>query len=177
MVLDKLIGLGGLAINGLGTAFGAYQSAKYGNESRRVLKEGNSALQSWYNGKLAEDYTSRSDFQSIFNKQRDLLNEQYKRAKGAVNVVGGTDESLAMHKASNALANAQIMGNVASNASAYKDNIDNARMQAQANYNQQVAQSLVGQGQAMAQAGSMVGRAGGELASSADWSWLMKRNR
>ena len=139
---------GGVAA--LGSAiYGAVSSAKANNQARNLISQQKQSNEDWYNRKMSEDYTQRSDAQAVLNKQRQLLNEQYKTARATNIVAGGSDESLAMQQQAANKAMAQTMSDIAANASNYKDSIeqqyraqDNALTQQQAgNYQQQAAQA------------------------------------
>lgn len=158
----------GAILGTLGRLYGDYKS---GQERRKAQD----ALSSWYNntsatlnGQLASDYTSRGDFQNIFQKQRNLLAESYKRARAVNAVAGGSDSSLAMmqNNANNAVA--ETMGAVASQADNFKNGVQNQLL----NANQQYAQGMQNihnqSANQMAQSASDVVKAGGAMVASDD---------
>lgn len=106
-------------------ALGAIKSANAAYNAKSMLAQQEKDNKAWYETKMASDYTQRADVQNAIRKQRELLNEQYKRAKATNVVSGGTDAGLAMQKeaANNALGN--TMGDIAAASAAYKDNVEN----------------------------------------------------
>lgn len=145
-------------VTALGSAvYGAVKSAQANKKANDLLNSQKQANQDWYNTKMSEDYTQRSDAQAVINKQREILDEQYRNAKATNLVAGGTDESLALQKQSANKALAQTMTDIASEASAYKDNIeqqyraqDSALAQQQiAGYQQQAANASAAASQAV----------------------------
>ena len=113
----------------------------------------------WYDQKMAEDYMQRSDVQNVLRKQRELLNEQYKRARATNIVAGGTDESLALQQQAANAAMGDTMANIASNASAYKDSIEQQYRAQDAALNQQQIGVEQTKAQSIAQAAGQVGSA------------------
>lgn len=102
----------------------------------------------------------RSDVQAAINKQRELLDEQYKRARATNTVAGGTDASLALQRESANRATADTMSNVAANAAEYKDNIEQQYRAQDAALNQQQAQNHQQQAAQISQAASQAVNAG-----------------
>ncbi len=128
-------------VTALGSAvYGAVKSAQANKKASDLIDSQRKSNQDWYNTKMSEDYTQRSDAQAVISKQRELLNEQYRNAKATNLVAGGTDESLALQQQSANKALAQTMTDIASEASAYKDNIEQQyRAQDSALAQQQIA--------------------------------------
>lgn len=154
--------IGGAA--SLGSAiYGAVASSKANNKARQLLSDQKQKNEDWYNTKMSEDYTKRSDAQAVISKQRELLNEQYRNAKATNIVAGGTDESLALQKESANKALAQTMSDIASQASDYKDNIEQQYRSQDAALAQQQAQNYAAQGAAAAQAAGQAVNAGVSL--------------
>lgn len=166
-------GLIGLGLSAVGSGVGMALNAKYSNMARDVLRRGHNDTQRYYDGQLAQDYTQRSDVQAVFTKTKELLADEYRKARARNIVAGGTDESLAMmqQNANNTLTD--TMRGVAMNASAHKDQLSLAKMQDDAQFAQQEAQQYAQQGQNMANAASQMGNAGGQMIAGDDWSWLM----
>ncbi len=145
----------------LGSAiYGAIASAKYNNKARQLIQQQRDDNKRWYDTKMNEDYTQRTDAQNVINRQRELLNERYKQARATNVVAGGTDESVAMQKAAANDAMAQTMSDIAANASAYKEGVENAYRQQDQALNQQQAQTYANQGAATAQAAGQAVNAG-----------------
>lgn len=113
----------------------------------------------WYDQKMAEDYMQRSDVQNVLRKQRELLSEQYKRARATNIVAGGTDESLALQQQAANEAMGNTMADIAANAANYKDSVENQYRAQDAALNQQQAAAEQAKAQAIAQAAGQVGSA------------------
>lgn len=130
MILTAIAALGSAAAS----AYGAYKSSQANKAAQDKMTDLNNRNQQYYLSKALSDYTNRTDFQSLMQKQRDLLSEQYRRARATNVVSGGTDESLAIQKdlANNSLASS--MSSIASGASDYKDSMESAAIQANNNY-------------------------------------------
>ena len=148
-------------IGALGSAiYGTIASGKANNRARKLIQQQRDDNKAWYNIKSSQDYTQRADVQAAIKKQRELLDEQYKRAKAANTVAGGTDESLALQKKAANNAMAQTMTDVAAGAAAYKDNIEQQYRAQDAALNQHQIQSYQQQAAQTAQAASQAVNAG-----------------
>lgn len=104
--------------------YGAIKSSQANKRAEKLLQNQRDENQKWYDQKMAEDYTQRTDVQNILRKQRELLQEQYQRARATNVVAGGTDESIALQKAAANEAMGETMATIASQASDYKDSIE-----------------------------------------------------
>jgi len=143
-----------------GAIGGAVRSAQFGEQSRKLIQDQRNENRRWYDRRMAEDYTMRSDAQALLKRQRELLDEQYKRAKATNVVAGGTDESLALQKQAANKSLSDTMTNIAANASAHKDNIEAQYRAQDAALNQQQAADLKQQSANAAQAGGQMANAG-----------------
>ena len=160
MVLSAIqAGIGGAAA--LGSAiYGAIKSSQANNNARRLVQQQRDDNKEWYNIKRSQDYTQRADVQAAIKRQRELLDEQLKRARAANVVAGGTDESLALQQEAANRAVAQTMTDIAANGAAYKDNVENQYRAQDAALNQQQVQSYQQQAAQTAQAASQAVNAG-----------------
>lgn len=146
MLISTAIG----AAAALGSAaYGAIKSSQANKKARRRIQDERDENKRWYDYKMAEDVTSRSDAQAIINKQRDLLNEQYKNIRATNAVAGGSDEAVAAQKQAANNAVADTMSNIAADASNRKDAIeqqyravDSQLNQQQVNLDQQQAHNI-----------------------------------
>lgn len=146
-----------------GAIGGAIRSAQYGNQARRLIQDQRNENRRWYDRRMSEDYTMRSDAQALLKRQRELLDEQYKRARATNAVAGGTDESLALQKEAANKSVSDTMTNIAANASAHKDAVESQYRAQDAALNQQQAAELKQQSANAAQAGAQVANAGVNL--------------
>lgn len=149
------------AVAALGSAiYGGIKSSQQNNKARRLIAQQRADNKRWYDTKMGQDYTMRSDVQAAINKQRELLDEQYKRARATNTVAGGTDASLALQRESANRATAETMSNIAANAANYKDSVEQQYRAQDAALNQQQAQSHQQQAAQTAQAASQAVNAG-----------------
>ena len=147
--------LGGVAALG-GAIYGGIKSGQYNRKAEALIQQQRDDNKRWFEVKNAEDYTQRSDVQAAIKRQRELLDEQYKKAKASQTVAGGTDEALALQKQAANKSLAQTTTDIASNAAAYKEGIDNQYRQQDAALNQQQVQGNQQMAAATAQAASQV---------------------
>lgn len=155
-------GIGGLMQLG-SSIYGAVASAKQNQKAEAELKARRDENKRWYEQKMNEDYMMRSDVQNVLRKQRDMLDEQYKRARATNVVAGGTDESLAMQQEAANRQMGETMANVAENAASHKDNVE-AQYRAQEDSLSQQQQNIhANQANATAAAASQAANAGASL--------------
>lgn len=157
-MLGATIAGGALALGS--SIYGAIASSKLNKKAQQLIQQQRDDNKAWYNARMSEDYTQRTDAQNVINKQRELLDEQYKNAKATNVVSGGTDAAVAMQKAAANDAMAQTMSDIASEASDYKNNIEKQYRAQDAALNQQQAQIAADQAKATAQAASQTVNAG-----------------
>lgn len=139
--------------------YGAIKSSQANKKAESLLQNQRDENQKWYDRKMAEDYTQRSDVQSVLQKQRDLLSEQYKRARAANIVGGGTDESLALQQQAANETMGDTMQSIAAQADTYKEGIENQFRAQDAALNQQQVANEQAKAQSIATAAGQVGSA------------------
>lgn len=154
-----LAAIGGVAALG-SSIYGAIASSKYNKQARELIDKQKTANKNWYDVKMSEDYTQRADTQAALKRQRELLTEQYDNARKTNAVMGGTDEALALQKqaANNSLS--QTISDIASQASQYKEGVENQYRATDAALTQQQAAGLQQQGAQTAQAAAQATNAG-----------------
>ena len=151
----------------LGSAiYGQVKSKKLNDKAQYELDSRRNENRNWYNQKMNEDYMMRSDVQNVLRKQRELLDEQYKRARATNLVSGGTDESLALQQQAANQTMGDTMADIAANASAYKDNIEQQYRAQENNLSQQQQQIYTNQANQVSQAASQALQMGGNLLQS-----------
>lgn len=148
------------------TIYGAVQSSRLNKQAQNELNQRRAENQQWYNQKMNEDYMMRSDVQNVLRKQRELLDEQYKRARATNIVAGGTDESLALQQREANKIMGDTMADIAANASAYKDNVEQQYRAQENNLSQQQQQIYTNRANATAQAASQAAGSGANLLQS-----------
>ena len=160
------------ALGSIGSAiYGAARSARYNKAAQADLTDNYMNTQRVLNSELRKDYTSRTDFQNILNRQRELLDEYTKRERGVNAVIGGNDNAVFAQKKANAASVANTMSNIAGRAATYKEGVQNRILANDANYTQQMANLKLQQGQTVANAAGQVSKAMSGLASADNATW------
>lgn len=150
--------IGGVA--NVGSAiYGAIKSSQAAKKSQALIQNQREENRRWYDARMAEDYTKRADMQNILRKQRDLLGEQYSRARAANVVAGGTDEALAMQQASANATLGDTMADIAAQSSAYKEGIESQYRGQDATLTQQQVGVFQNHAQQIADAAAQMGKA------------------
>ena len=139
--------------------YGAVKSSQANKKAQQMIQNQRDENQKWYDQKMAEDYMQRSDVQNVLRKQRELLNEQYQRARATNIVAGGTDESLALQQQAANETMGNTMADIAANAASYKDSVENQYRAQDAALNQQQIGEEQAKAQSIAQAAGQVGSA------------------
>lgn len=139
--------------------YGAIKSSQANKKAEAMLQNQRDENKKWYDQKMAEDYMQRSDVQNILRKQRELLNEQYQRARATNIVAGGTDESLALQQQAANEVMGDTIANIAANASNYKDSVEEQYRAQDAALSQQQIGVEQAKAQSIAQAAGQVGSA------------------
>ena len=149
-----------------GAIYGGIKSGKLNRQAEAILQQQKKDNQHWYDVKMASDYTQRADVQAAIKKQRELLNEQYERARATNAVVGGTDESLALQKQAANQSLSQTATDVASRAADYKDKVESNYMARKVGLEDQERLNLQQRAAATSQAASQVVNAGLKMVGS-----------
>lgn len=154
----------GAIITGLSAAakvgssiYGAIKSSQANKKAMDMIQNQRDENRQWYNQKMSEDYLQRSDIQNVLRKQRELLNEQYKRARATNIVAGGTDEQLALQQQAANETMGNTMADIAANASDYKEGVESQFRSQDAALNQQIASEHKTQAKEIADAAAQVG--------------------
>ena len=141
-------------------AYGAIQSADYNRRAQKLISNQRTDNKRWYNTRMNEDYTNRTDAQAVINKQNEILQQNLKRSRATNAVAGGTAEQQALQQASANNSLAQTMADISAQGASYKNHVEETYRQNDAALNQQQAQTLSNQAQATAQAASQAVNAG-----------------
>ena len=139
--------------------YGAIKSSQANKRAEKLLQNQRDENKKWYDQKMAEDYTQRTDVQNVLRKQRELLHEQYQRARATNLVAGGTDESLALQQAAANESMGETMADIAANAASYKEGVENQYRAQEAALNQQQIANEQNRAQAIGNAAGQVGSA------------------
>lgn len=151
--------IAGAAIQAGSTIYGAIKSSQANKRAMDLLQARKDENKKWYEDKMSEDYTQRSDVLNILRKQRELLAEQYKRARTTNVVAGGTDESLALQQEAANATLGETTANVAAQAADYKEAVEGQYRATEAALDQQEMGIHQQQAQAIASAAGQVGKA------------------
>ncbi len=157
-MIGSLVGAG---LSAVGSIFGGISASKAMKKVKKNLQAQKQANQDWYDRRYNEDATQRADAQRILTKTEESIRNRNRQAAGAQAVMGGTEESVAAAKMANNEALADATSQIAVNAEARKDQIEQTYQQRDAQINdalnnleQQKAQAISSAVQGVAQAGA-----------------------
>lgn len=157
-MIGSLVGAG---LSAVGSIFGGISASKAMKKVKKNLQAQQQANKDWYNRRYYEDATQRADVQRILTKTEESIRNRNRQAAGAQAVMGGTEESVAAAKMANNEALADATSQIAVNAEARKDQIEQTYQQRDAQINdalnnleQQKAQAISSAVQGVAQAGA-----------------------
>ena len=125
-MIGSLIGAG---MSAVGSIFGGISASKAMKKVKKNLESQKQANQDWYDRRYNEDATQRADAQRILTKTEEMIKNRNRQAAGAQAVMGGTEESVAAAKAANNQALAEATSQIAVNAEARKDQIEQSYQQ------------------------------------------------
>lgn len=108
-----------------GTIFGGAKAAQLAKKQNKIIDAQEKDNQNWFDRRYNESYTQRSDAQALINRVNDMMLDRSKRSAGVNAVMGGTTETDAAQKAAQNNALGGVIANIASQASAHKDDIEN----------------------------------------------------
>ena len=157
--------LGG-ALQAGSAIYGTIASANADKQRQSELDAQRRSNRQWYEKKMNEDYTMRSDVQNLLRKQRDMLDEQYRRARATNIVAGGTDESLALQQQAANQAMGETLSNVAATAVNAKDAAEQQYLAQENALSQQQQQVYANKANAIAQAAGQGAQMGGNMLAS-----------
>lgn len=125
-MIGSLVGAG---LSAVGSIFGGISASKAMKKVKKNLQQQKQANQDWYDRRYNEDATQRADAQRILTKTEESIRNRNRQAAGAQAVMGGTEESVAAAKAANNQALADATSQIAVNAEARKDQIEQTYQQ------------------------------------------------
>lgn len=110
---------------GLGASiYGNVMAAREARKAKGVLEQKAKDNQSWYDRRYNEDATQRADAQRLLSITEERIRDRNRQADGSKEVMGLTDESVALAKEGGNRALADAAGNIAADASRRKDAIE-----------------------------------------------------
>ncbi len=163
------MGLIGAALGAAGSIFGGISASKAMKRVNANVERQMRENQDWYDRRYNEDATQRADAQRILTMTEDSIKRRNRAAAGTAAVMGGTDESVAAEKAANAQTMADATSQIAANADARKDAIENQYMSRKEDLNNQLNEIEKGKAQAISQAVNGVTGAAGNMTFGGIW--------
>lgn len=162
-MIGSLIGAG---LSAVGSVFGGISASKAMKKVKKNLESQKQANQNWYDRRYNEDATQRADAQRILTKTEEMIKNRNRQAAGAQAVMGGTEESVAAAKASNNQALADATSQIAVNAEARKDQIEQTYQQKDAQLQDALNNMEINKAQAISSAVQGVTQAGASIAGA-----------
>ena len=163
----------GIIGSAIGGALGIGASIFGGISASKAMKKVNKNLegqmkenQDWYDRRYNEDATQRADAQRILTMTEESIKNRNRQAAGAQAVMGGTEESVAATKAANNQALADATSQIAVNAEARKDQIEQTYQQKDAQINDALNNLEINKAQAISSAVQGVAQAGAGIAGA-----------
>lgn len=162
-MIGSLVGAG---LSAVGSIFGGISASKAMKKVKKDLQAQKQANQNWYDRRYNEDATQRADAQRILAKTEEAIRNRNRQAAGAQAVMGGTEESVAAAKAANNQALADATSQIAVNAEARKDQIEQTYQQRDAQINDALNNLEINKAQAISSAVQGMGQAAGGMAGA-----------
>lgn len=162
-MIGSLIGAG---LSAAGSIFGGIKASEAMKKVKQNLEAGKEANRNWYDRRYNEDATQRADAQRILTMTEESIKNRNRQAAGAQAVMGGTEESLAAAKAANNQALADATSQIAVNAEARKDQIEQTYQQKEAQFNDALNNMEINKAQAIASAVQGVSQMGAGMAGA-----------
>lgn len=162
-MIGSIVGAG---LSAVGSVFGGISASKAMKKVKKNLEAQKQANQDWYDRRYNEDATQRADAQRILTKTEEMIKNRNRQAAGAQAVMGGTEESVAAAKAANNQALADATSQIAVNADARKDQIEQTYQQKDAQLQDALNNIEINKAQAISQAVQGVAQAGSSIAGA-----------
>lgn len=162
-MIGSLVGAG---LSAAGSIFGGISASRAMKKVKKNLQAQKQANKEWYNRRYNEDATQRADAQRILTKTEESIRNRNRQAAGAQAVMGGTEESVAAAKAANNGALAEAASQIAVNAEARKDQIEQTYQQRDAQINEALNNLEIKKSEAISSAVQGVTQAGAGIAGA-----------
>lgn len=153
-------------MSAVGSIFGGLSASKAMKKVRNNLQERQQANEAWYNRRYNEDATQRADAQRILTRTEDTIRNRNRQAAATQAVMGGTEESVAAEKAAGNQVLADATAQIAANAEARKDQIEQNFQQRDAQLNDALNNVELNKAKAISSAVQGVAEAGAGIASA-----------
>ncbi len=158
--------IAGGALGAVGSIFGSISASKAMKKVKKNLQAQKQANQDWYDRRYNEDATQRADVQRILTKTEESIRNRNRQVAGVQAVMGGTEESVAAAKAANNQALADATSQMAVNAEARKDQIEQTYQQNDARLNDALNNLEINKAQAISSAVQGVAQTGAGIAGA-----------
>lgn len=132
---------------------------------------------SYYSALLGQDYSNRADYNALMNRQKEMLNDAYRRARATNVVAGGSDAALAMQQQGINNSVAQTTSNAGARSAASKEAIAGQAIRADNAFSQNEQNAYADRAQQIADAAGQVGSAMGAVAGADKEDWMTKMLR
>lgn len=162
-MIGSIVGAG---LSAVGSIFGGISASKAMKKVKKNLQAQKQANQDWYDRRYNEDATQRADAQRILTKTEESIKNRNRQAAGTQAVMGGTEESVAAAKAANNQALADATSQIAVNAEARKEQIEQTYQQKDAQISDALNNLEINKAQAISSAVQGVARAGAGIAGA-----------
>ena len=159
MLLSAIGALGTLGA----TIYSGIQSRRLNEQAQADIRAQRQRNEDFYRTELARPTTTRGDYLDMLGRQRDLLNEQYGRARRVAAVTGETDAQIQGYRDAANKAIADTTSSMAASAAGRQDSLRSQMMTSDNGFAGQEAALLQGQAQQVANAGAQVSKAGSKL--------------
>lgn len=153
-------------MSAVGGIFGGISASKAMKKVRNNLQERQQANEAWYNRRYNEDATQRADAQRILTRTEDAIRNRNRQAAATQAVVGGTEESVAAAKAAGNQVLADATAQIAANAEARKDQIEQNFQQRDAQLNDALNNVELNKAKAIGEAGQAAIQTGAGIAGA-----------
>ena len=160
-MIGSLVGAG---LSAVGSIFGGISASKAMKKVKKNLQAQQQANKDWYDRRYNEDATQRADAQRILTKTGESIRNRNQQAAGVQAVMGGTEESVAAAKAANNQALADATSQIAVNAEARKDQIEQTYQQRDAQIDDALNNLEVNKARAISSAVQGMSQAGAGIA-------------
>lgn len=160
-MIGSIVGAG-LKIGG--SIYGGIKASKAMKQMRANIQSQMKENQDWYDRRYNEDATQRADAQRALTLTEEAIKRRNQAAEGSQAVMGGTDESVAAAKQANAQSMADTTANIAVNADARKDNIEQQYINRKQQFNEQLNNLTQENAKQMSQAVQGAANAGADIA-------------
>lgn len=157
------MGLIGAALGAVGSIAGGIAGRNAMNDYKASIEQQMRENQDNYDRRYNEDATQRADAQRILTMTEDSIKRRNRAAAGTAAVIGGTNESVAAEKAAGSDALANATSQIAAQAEARKDKIEEQYLNRKQRLNDQLSQIRYQKGMNIAQAIQGVSGAAGNM--------------